>query len=136
MPHFVDLPVPIHFTSLTVAKIIQCQCQMNEWVWSIGRIILTGKNKRICIRIFWHYGQRKQTSPTSEKEPTRCDLVVEFIIPVFLNCSTCFGRNVTHHHELKNCNCSLWFYIRFGCLPLRWLSGNSAIAAAGNQKRV
>jgi len=35
---------------------------------------------------------------------------------MFLNCSTCFGRNTAHHQELKNCNCSLWFYIRF------WLS--------------
>jgi len=42
----------------------------------------------------------------------RCDRVVEFIIPMFLNCSTCFGRNTAHHQELKNCNCSLWFYIR------------------------
>jgi hypothetical protein len=32
---------------------------------------------------------------------------------MFLNCSTCFGRHTAHHQELKNCNCSLWFYIRF-----------------------
>jgi hypothetical protein len=31
---------------------------------------------------------------------------------MFLNCSTCFGRHTAHHQELKNCNCSLWFYIR------------------------
>ena len=48
-----------------------------------------------------------------KKKPTRCDLVVEFIIPMFPNCSTCFGRHTAHHQELKNCNCSLWFYIRF-----------------------
>jgi len=47
------------------------------------------------------------------KEPTRCDHEVEFIIPMFLNCSTCFGRHTTYHQKLKNCNCSLWFYIRF-----------------------
>jgi hypothetical protein len=35
------------------------------------------------------------------------------MIPIFLNCSTCFGRHTAHHQELKNCNCSLWFYIRF-----------------------
>jgi hypothetical protein len=29
---------------------------------------------------------------------------------MFLNCSTCFGRQTAHHQELKNCNCSLWFY--------------------------
>jgi hypothetical protein len=32
---------------------------------------------------------------------------------MFLNGSTCFGRHTTDHQELKNCNCSLWFYIRF-----------------------
>jgi len=31
---------------------------------------------------------------------------------MFLNCSTCFRRHTAHHQELKNCNCSLWFYIR------------------------
>ena len=35
-----------------------------------------------------------------------------FIIPVFLNFSTFFDRHTAHHQELKNCNCSLWFYIR------------------------
>jgi len=38
---------------------------------------------------------------------------VEFIIPMFINCSTCFERHTAHHQELKNCNLSLWFYIRF-----------------------
>jgi len=38
----------------------------------------------------------------SQKEPTRCDRVVEFIIPMFLNCLTCFGRHAAHHQELKN----------------------------------
>jgi hypothetical protein len=32
---------------------------------------------------------------------------------MFLNCSTRFRRHAAHHQELKNCNCSLWFYIRF-----------------------
>jgi len=31
---------------------------------------------------------------------------------MFLNCSTCFERHTAHHQEHKNCNCSLWFYIR------------------------
>ena len=38
---------------------------------------------------------------------------------MFLNCSTCFERHTTHHEELKNCNCALWFYIRL------WLSHDS-----------
>ena len=32
---------------------------------------------------------------------------------MFLNCLTCFGRHTAHHQELKDCNCSLWFYICF-----------------------
>jgi hypothetical protein len=31
-------------------------------------------------------------------------------------CSTCFERHIAHHQELKNCICSLSFYIRL-CLP-------------------
>ena len=38
---------------------------------------------------------------------------------MFLNCSTCFGRHTAHHQELKNCNCSLWFYVRFWLLSHR-----------------
>jgi hypothetical protein len=49
----------------------------------------------------------------SQREPTRCDRVVEFIIQMFLNCSACFGRLTAHHQELRNCKYSLWFYIRF-----------------------
>jgi hypothetical protein len=55
-----------------------------------------------------------------KKLPTRCDRVLEFIIPVFLNCSTCFERHTAHYQELKNCNCSLWFYI-----PLRLPAADS-----------
>jgi len=35
---------------------------------------------------------------------------------MFFNCSTCFERHTAHHQELKNCNCSLWFYIRLWLL--------------------
>ena len=31
---------------------------------------------------------------------------------MFLNCSTCFERHTAHHQDLKNCNFTLWFYIR------------------------
>jgi hypothetical protein len=51
-----------------------------------------------------------------QKEPTICNRVVELIIQMLRNCSTCFGRHTAHHQKLKNCNCSLWFYIRFGLL--------------------
>jgi hypothetical protein len=47
-----------------------------------------------------------------QKSPTRCNRVLEFIISMFINCSTCFELHTAHHQELKNCNCSLWFYKR------------------------
>jgi len=33
--------------TMTAAKLIQCQCQMIEWVWSIGGLIMTGKIKTV-----------------------------------------------------------------------------------------
>jgi len=54
------------------------------------------------------------------------------IIPMFLNCSTCFKRHHTHHREHKNCNCSLWFYI---CFVVAGSCHGSAMTAAGNHKR-
>jgi len=52
---------------------------------------------------------------------------------VFLNCSTHFDRHTAHHQELKNCNCSLWFYMRLwlpAAVMSEWaLSAHSAITA-------
>jgi len=61
-PHFVHLTGVLHFTTLTVAKIIQCQCQMNERVWSIGRLILTGKNQN-TPRKTWPSATLSTTNP-------------------------------------------------------------------------
>ena len=53
---------------------------------------------------------------------------------MFLNCSTCYERQTARHQELKNCNCSLWFYIRLWFLAAvmaEWaLSAHSAMTAA------
>jgi hypothetical protein len=70
----------------------------------------TDKTKDISSDV---HGSLHRSINLIQKEPTRCNGVVEFIIPVFLSCSTCFGRHTALHQELKNCNCSLWFYIRF-----------------------
>jgi Cys-tRNA synthase (O-phospho-L-seryl-tRNA:Cys-tRNA synthase) len=51
--------------------------------------------------------------------------VVEFIIPNFLNCSTCFGRLTAHHQKLKTVIAASGFTYVFGCQPLRWLSYRS-----------
>jgi hypothetical protein len=82
----------------------------NSWP-SKAKIIFN----RCCTSIFhFPFGRSciNMNSQISKKEPTRCNRVLEFIIPMFLNCSTCFGRHSAHHQELKNCNCSLWFYTR------------------------
>ena len=75
-----------------------------------------------------------------EKSPTRCDRIVEFIIPMFFNCPTCFQRHTAHHQELKNCNCSLWFYISLWLLAAvmaEWeFSFHSAMTAAGSQPQM
>ena len=36
----------------------------------------------------------------SVETPTRCNFVIEFIIPKFIKCSTCFERHTAHHKEL------------------------------------
>jgi len=33
--------------------------------------------------------------------PTRCSFVIEFIIPEFIEGSTCFERHTAHHQELQ-----------------------------------
>jgi hypothetical protein len=55
--------------------------------------------------------------------------MLEFIIPSFINCSTCFEWHTAHHQELKNCNCSLWFYVVRGCrqLPQTYVKPEAAI---------
>jgi len=35
-------------------------------------------------------------------------------------CSTSFERYIAHHQELKNCICSLWFYIRLWLPTQLW----------------
>ena len=44
-PHYINLTGALQITTLTVTKIIHSWCKMNKWVWSIGRIILIGKNQ-------------------------------------------------------------------------------------------
>ena len=48
---------------------------------------------------------------------------------MIFNCSTCFGRHIAHHQELKNCNCSLWIYIRCQSLqrPATYVKPEAAI---------
>jgi len=36
----------------------------------------------------------------SVEKPTRCSFIIEFIIPQFIEGSTCFERHIAHHQEL------------------------------------
>jgi hypothetical protein len=40
------------------------------------------------------------SSQYSVEIPTRCSLVIEFIIPEFIEGSTCFERHTAHYQEL------------------------------------
>jgi len=40
-------------------------------------------------------------SMNQQKQPTRCNFVTEFIIPKFIEGSTCFERHTAHHQELQ-----------------------------------
>ena len=43
-----------------------------------------------------------ETSPTASVEiPTRCSFVIEFIIPKFIEGSTCFERHTAQQQELS-----------------------------------
>jgi hypothetical protein len=37
---------------------------------------------------------------SSVEMPTRCSFVIEFIIPKFIEGSTCFEQHTAHHQEL------------------------------------
>jgi hypothetical protein len=43
--------------------------------------------------------------------PTRCSFVTEYIIPKFIEGSTCFGHPYAHHQEPINCSGSVSFTI-------------------------
>jgi hypothetical protein len=49
--------------------------------------------------------------------PTRCSFVVEFIIPKFIEGSTCFELH-SSSSEALNCTCSLWFIYPCSYQPL------------------
>jgi len=55
--------------------------------------------------------------------PTRCSFVIEFIIPKFIEGSTCFEREHRSSSGALNCICSLWCIYPCGDRPLPRLSG-------------
>ena len=63
-------------------------------------------------------------SPQNSVEiPTRCSFVIEFIIPKFIEGSTCFEREHRSSSGALNCICSLWCIYPCGDRPLPRLSG-------------
>jgi len=72
-------------------------------------------------------------------QPTRCNLVSEFIIPQFIKSSTCFERYVAHHQEPKLYLQPL-VYIRMRWQPVvksKWeLSSHSDLITGGHRMRM
>jgi hypothetical protein len=54
-----------------------------------------------------------------KKQPTRCNLVIEFIIPPFIDGSTCFEGHTAHHQELQTVFAAsgLYTHVVTGCCP-------------------
>jgi hypothetical protein len=50
--------------------------------------------------LLWVYQNRNTEKNGSVKIPTKCSFVIEFIIPKFIEGSTCFKRHTAHHQEL------------------------------------
>jgi hypothetical protein len=42
--------------------------------------------------------------------PTRYSFVIEFIVPQFVKCSTCFERHTAYHQELWQSSVTIWAY--------------------------
>ena len=46
------------------------------------------------------FSKKKLDTIDSVEIPTRCSIVIEFIIPKFIESSTCFELHTAHHQEL------------------------------------
>ena len=85
-----------------------------------------------CVRIWaplmvcfcLDYFDTYSSNMNQYKQPARCNLVIEFIIPKFIEGSTCFERHTAHHQELQTLLCILWFIYPCGDRPLSRPSGN------------
>ena len=60
-----------------------------------------------------------------KKNPTRCNNVSKFYYSIFIWSSTCFGRHIAHHQELKTALAASGFSYVEGCWMCNWwtLSG-------------
>jgi hypothetical protein len=63
----------------------------------ISAYVLRTKRRRIYVA--W-YSWIRASQYDSVEIPTRCNFVIEFIIPKFTEGSTCFERHTSHHQEL------------------------------------
>jgi hypothetical protein len=99
-----------------------CRDEMNVHIrlWTCLHILIEYTKQKSVLslwyshcKLFWafHVFPMQFEVKSHRKNQQRYDRVVEFIIPMFLNCSACFERHTAHHQEHKNCNCGLWFYI-------------------------
>jgi hypothetical protein len=70
----------------------------------IGLEVNTEKTKYMFMSHDQNVGRKHSlktdSSSNQSKYPTRCKLVIEFIISTFIEGSTCFERHTAHHQEL------------------------------------
>jgi len=87
---------PARFYNILPHDLIQCTIKKkgmeNEYI--SYRFCLKHNSEKNLAR----YDQRCVLF--SVEIPTRCSFVIEFIIPKFIEGSTCFERHTAHHQEL------------------------------------
>jgi len=63
-------------------------------------IVKSPRKIKICIQKFPLILMDPCIVDDSVQIPTRCSFVIEFIIPTFIEDSTCFERHAAHHQKL------------------------------------
>jgi hypothetical protein len=79
-------------------KCIQCEGRYFEKEKIVGPVESSNSEfKKISLETF-----QSAFVNDSVEIPTRCSFVIEFIIPKFIEGSTCFEWHTAHHQELKS----------------------------------
>jgi hypothetical protein len=101
--------IPVHRCWKVFSALPQCADRDTKWTFSVDTFTSTKsthwKNSNILatcpkvhnsmLNVNIHGSVHR--SMTLEKQPTRCNLVIEYIIPPFMGSWTCFKRHTAHH---------------------------------------
>ena len=72
----------------------------NRALFLVGAVTSVVGRTSMSIQIKLSFPQNIRQEKIQWKQPTRCNLVTEFIIPPFIKGSRCFERYAAHHQEL------------------------------------